>query len=271
MVEEPESENSLFSEPMKIWAPSARSARPRRSITPRLVSRSSNRSRTRSRSSSALRSSSRCAAPRTISLRSSDAPPDQLASPAATSFWVSWSSSAWAAARAFSSSTLASANVQPRTWALRKFAASVSEAAGSPIGTLMMRFSTCPSSATKITSARSGSSRTNSICFNRTFGFAEVADLHQCVDEEAQPELGRQPPSRGVRRINEAELLQIRHHVAHGRRRERSRDQTRNIARAHGLAGGEVALDDLSENIARALVELGEAHLRRADRDVVGQ
>ena len=42
MVEEPDSENSLFSEPMKIRTPSARSARPSRSITPRLVSRSSN-------------------------------------------------------------------------------------------------------------------------------------------------------------------------------------------------------------------------------------
>ena len=71
MVEEPDSENSLFSEPMKIRTPSARSARPSRSITPRLVSRSSNNSRTRSRSSSACRSSSRLAWPRTISWRSS--------------------------------------------------------------------------------------------------------------------------------------------------------------------------------------------------------
>ena len=36
MVEEPESENSLFSEPMKMRTPSARSARPSRSITSRL-------------------------------------------------------------------------------------------------------------------------------------------------------------------------------------------------------------------------------------------
>ena len=56
-------------------------------------------------------------------------------------------------------------------------------------------------------------------------GFTEVADLHQCIDEEAQAELGRQPSSRGVRRINEAELLQVRHHVAHGCRRQRGRDQ----------------------------------------------
>ena len=55
------SENKLFSLPMKIRTPSAVSARPRRSMTPRLVSRSSNRDFTRSRSSSACRSSSRLA------------------------------------------------------------------------------------------------------------------------------------------------------------------------------------------------------------------
>src|SRR6188474_2007323 len=69
MVEDPDIENSLFSEPMKMRTPSARSARLSRSITSRRDSRSSNRSRTRSRSSSTLRSSSRCAWPRTISLR----------------------------------------------------------------------------------------------------------------------------------------------------------------------------------------------------------
>ncbi len=37
MVDEPDSENSLFSEPMKMRTPSAVSARPSRSITPRLV------------------------------------------------------------------------------------------------------------------------------------------------------------------------------------------------------------------------------------------
>src|ERR1700729_907543 len=75
MVEEPDSENSLFSEPMKIRTPSACSARPKRSMTSRRVSRSSNNSRTRSRSLSALRASSRCAWPRTISLRSPLSPP----------------------------------------------------------------------------------------------------------------------------------------------------------------------------------------------------
>ena len=43
------------------------------------------------------------------------------------------------------------------------------------------------------------------------------------------------------------------------------------IARADRLAGGEIAFDDLPENLARALVELREADLRRADRDVVDE
>src|SRR5712691_5655688 len=125
MVEDPESENSLFSEPMKIRMPSACSALPSRSMTSRLVSRSSNSSRTRSRSANALRSSSKLAWPRTISLRSSLSPPDQLARPAATIFCVSWSSSALPASSPRSSSALASARVRLRMRALRKLVASV--------------------------------------------------------------------------------------------------------------------------------------------------
>src|SRR5262249_912904 len=84
-------------------------------------------------------------------------------------------------------------------------------------------------------------------------------------------EFGRQSPGRRVRRINETELLQVRHHVAHGGGRERRRDQAGDITRAYRFAGSKVAFDNLPEDIARALVELSEAHLRRADRDVVGQ
>jgi len=58
----------------------------------------------------------------------------------------------------------------------------------------------------------------------------EIADLHQGIDEEAQPKLGRQPPGGGMRRVDEAELLQVRHHVAHRRGRQRRRDQARDIA-----------------------------------------
>src|SRR5262249_51691749 len=74
----------------------------------------------------------------------------------------------------------------------------------------------------------------------------------------------------GVRRIDEAELLEVGHHVAHRGGRQRRGDQAGDIARADRLAGGEVALDDLAEDVARALTELGEAHLRCADLDVLG-
>ena len=97
----------------------------------------------------------------------------------------------------------------------------------------------------------------------------EVADLHQRIDEEAQAQLRRQPPGRGVRRIDQAELLEVRHDVAHRSGRQRRGDQPRQIARAERLAGGQIALDDLAENLARALVELRQADLRPADGNVL--
>ena len=122
MVEEPDSENSLFSEPMKMRTPSARSARPSRSITSRRVSRSSNKSRTRSRSASALRSSSRCAWPRTISLRSSLSPPDQLAKPVGDELLGQLVELGLARLQRAFDLDLALASVLPRMRALRKFA-----------------------------------------------------------------------------------------------------------------------------------------------------
>ena len=100
----------------------------------------------------------------------------------------------------------------------------------------------------------------------------EIADLHQGIDEEPQAEFGRQPPGRGMRRVDQAELLEIGHHVAHRGRRQRNRDQARNVARTDGLAGRQITLDDLAKNIARALVELGKPGIRRdqTDRIVMG-
>ena len=104
------------------------------------------------------------------------------------------------------------------------------------------------------------------------FRFGEIAELHQRVDEETQPQFGRQPAGGGMRRIDQAELLEIRHHVPHRGGRERHRDQARDVARPDGLAGRQIALDDLAEDVARPLVELGEPGMRRdqADRIVVG-
>ena len=42
----------------------------------------------------------------------------------------------------------------------------------------------------------------------------EIADLHEGVDEEAQAALRRQPAGRDMRRIDEAEMLEIAHHIA---------------------------------------------------------
>jgi hypothetical protein len=49
--------------------------------------------------------------------------------------------------------------------------ASTSAEEGTPGGSTSTRFSTWPSSPTSTTSARSGSSRTNSICFRRELDF----------------------------------------------------------------------------------------------------
>ncbi len=286
--------------------PSASSARPSRSATSRLVSRSSNKRRTRSRSSSALRSSSRLAWPRTISLRSALSPPDQLASPADTIFWVSASSSARLASSAFSTSVLrlgerpaadagieevrglgqrrdrqaerqrndavldlpvlgdqhhqGALGLQPheldmlepdvaldRQHDAGRMGEAGQEAARLRVEHVLDRLTGGRDLALDGTAARSCS--------------AEVADLHQRVDEEAQAELGRQPAGRGVRRIDQPELLQVLHDVADRGRRQRHGEQPGEVARAHRLAGRQVAVDDLAENLARALVERDEARL----------
>ena len=99
---------------------------------------------------------------------------------------------------------------------------------------------------------------------------AEIADLHQRIDEKPQAELGRQPSRRGVGRIDQAQLLEVLHDVAHRGRRQRHRNDSRQVARADRLAGREIALDDLAKNLARTIVELGEADFARADRNIVG-
>ena len=84
----------------------------------------------------------------------------------------------------------------------------------------------------------------------------EVADLEQRIDEEAEPELGRQPPRRGVRGIDQAEALEVGHDVADRGRRQRHRQPPADVARADRLAGAEIGLDDLAEDLARTAVEI---------------
>ena len=51
-----------------------------------------------------------------------------------------------------------------------------------------MRFSTWPSSETSTTSARSGSSRTNSTCFSRVFDFTASTTPAERVRPESSPD-----------------------------------------------------------------------------------
>ena len=60
----------------------------------------------------------------------------------------------------------------------------------------------------------------------------QIANLHEGIDEKAQPLLRRQPAGRDMRRVDEAEVLQIAHHVAHRRRRQRLREHARQTSRA---------------------------------------
>ena len=55
----------------------------------------------------------------------------------------------------------------------------------------------------------------------------QVAEFHEGVDEEAQAGLGRQPPGRDVRRVDEAEMFEVAHHVADGGRRQRQGQDAR--------------------------------------------
>ena len=86
--------------------------------------------------------------------------------------------------------------------------------------------------------------------------FGEIADLHQGVDEKPQTDLGRQPAGRSMRRVDQSELLEIRHDVAHRSRRQGHRQDARQIARTDRFAGRQIALDDQAKDFARALVEL---------------
>jgi hypothetical protein len=66
-----------------------------------------------------------------------------------------------------------------------------------------------------------------------------------------------------VGRVEEAQLLEVRHHVADGRRGELVLQAPRDRARAHRLAGGDVGVDDLAEDLARAGVEFDDHRTRK--------
>ena len=94
----------------------------------------------------------------------------------------------------------------------------------------------------------------------------EVADLHHRIDEEAQAELGRQPPGARMRRVDQPHVLQVRHDVADRGGRQRRRQDAAQIARADRIAGLQIGFDDAAEDLARAVVERCKsvgAHFRR--------
>ena len=154
----PDSENSLFSAPMKIRTPSPVSARWSRSMTSVLVSRSSKSRRMRSRSSSAVRSSSR------LRLAAHDQPPlgrpagpPSSRGPHRPAASVSSSSSPW---RGHSLGLDLGAGLGQRPARGCGHSGScrprpAPRPAGPPASTTT-RFSTEPSSATRTASARSG-------------------------------------------------------------------------------------------------------------------
>ena len=84
------------------------------------------------------------------------------------------------------------------------------------------------------------------------------ADLQERIDEEAQAHIGRHPPGARMRRIDESRFLKIHHDVANGSGRQSAGQDARNRARADGLAGIEIGLDQAAENLARTLVDQGE-------------
>ncbi len=76
----------------------------------------------------------------------------------------------------------------------------------------------------------------------------EFAELQQAVDEQAQASVGRQPARGGVGGEEQAGTGEVCHDVADGGRREVEREQARERARADGLAGFDILLDDFTQH-----------------------
>jgi hypothetical protein len=85
----------------------------------------------------------------------------------------------------------------------------------------------------------------------------QLPDHEQGVDEEAVAGGRRHAPGGGVRAGDEAELLEIGHHVADGGGRKIEPGVARQGARADRLAFGNVALDQRLEQDLGALVQHG--------------
>jgi hypothetical protein len=93
--------------------------------------------------------------------------------------------------------------------------------------------------------------------------------FEQRIDEEAQARIGRHTPGTGMRRIDQARILEIHHHIAHRGRRQIQGQNSRDGTRSDGLAGVEIGFDEAAEDVARALVELGEPRQALIDQGLL--
>ena len=65
---------------------------------------------------------------------------------------------------------------------------------------------------------------------------AKIAEFEQSIDEEPQAVLRRKAPSARMRRVDQAQLLEVLHDVSDGGRRQRNRQHPREMPRSDGLA-----------------------------------
>ena len=82
----------------------------------------------------------------------------------------------------------------------------------------------------------------------------DIADLQHGIDKEAQAHFRRKSAGGCVRREDQARMLQIRHDIADRGRRQRHGQDACEVAGSYRFARREVALHDLSKDLACALV-----------------
>src|SRR5581483_8398885 len=90
----------------------------------------------------------------------------------------------------------------------------------------------------------------------RGSGLLDRLHMQQRIDEEAVSLVGRNATCRSMGRGDEAQLLEVGHYVADGRRGELQAGLTRERARPHGLAVADVAFDEYPQQVLRPLGEL---------------
>ena len=93
-----------------------------------------------------------------------------------------------------------------------------------------------------------------------------MANFQQSVNEEPQSGIGGNSAGRSMWGIQQSGILQIGHHIADRRRRQLQIEATRQGPRPDRLSGLEIAVNDLTQNIGAARIQLRN---RAAHRPVV--